>query len=414
MIGSSVRSIVVLAVLLVCGDILPNPAHAQLAVTGDVVHTMAGPPISSGVVLIRGGKIAAVGPASEVRIPDDFKVIHGAVVTPGLIDAHSVVGLAGIYNVDHDQDQLESSTPVQPQLRAIDAYNASEALISHIRGYGVTAIHTGHAPGELVSGQMFIVKTIGSTVDEALVMPATALAVTLSSAELKSGGKSPGTRGKSVAMLRQEFIRAREYQREVEAADRDPKANRPDRDLKLESLARALSGELAVLVTAERSQDILSALRIADEFSLKLWLDSASEAYLVADQIAEAGVPVIVHPTMARAVGQRENLSFENAARLKHAGVQIALQSGFEPYVPKTRVVLFEAGMAAANGLNFDEALATVTRDAAAILGVADRMGSLQTALDADIAIFDGDPFEYTTHCTGVIINGQIVSSDSN
>ncbi len=117
---------------------------------------------------------------------------------------------------------------------------------------------------------------------------------------------------------------------------------------------------------------------------------------------------------MARSVGERENLSFETASKLVEAGIPVAMQSGYEGYVPKTRVVLFEAGMAAANGLSFDQALATITIDAAKILGVANRVGSIEVGKDADLALYDGDPFEYTTHCIGVVIDGNIVSRDAN
>jgi len=167
---------------------------------------------------------------------------------------------------------------------------------------------------------------------------------------------------------------------------------------------------LPLLVNVHRAQDIISALRLAKEFNIRIVLDGVSEGYLVAEQIKAAGVPVIVHPTMYRAVGEAENLSMETAATLRKAGVLIAVQSGFEGYVPKTRIVLFEAAAAAANGLSFDDALAAVTIDAARILGVAARVGSLETGKDADLALFDGDPFEYTSHVTGVIVNGKVVS----
>jgi imidazolonepropionase-like amidohydrolase len=143
-------------------------------------------------------------------------------------------------------------------------------------------------------------------------------------------------------------------------------------------------------------------------------LDGASESYLLIDQIKAAGVPVIVHPTMFRSHGESENLSMETAGKLRAAGIPIALQSAYEGYVPKTRVVLFEAAIAAANGLSFDDALGAITRDAARILGVDDRIGSIEKGKDADIACFDGDPFEYTTHCTTTIIDGKIVSEKSN
>jgi len=153
-----------------------QPAFAQVAVRGETVHTMAGAPIKDGVVLIRGGKIERVGPASQVQIPSGYRTLTAKVVTPGLIDAHSVVGLSGYLNQPHDQDQLETSAPMQPELRAIDAYNASEKLVEHLRGYGVTTIHTGHAPGALISGQTMIVKTRGKEVENAVIVPTAMIA----------------------------------------------------------------------------------------------------------------------------------------------------------------------------------------------------------------------------------------------
>jgi imidazolonepropionase-like amidohydrolase len=154
----------------------------------------------------------------------------------------------------------------------------------------------------------------------------------------------------------------------------------------------------------------LTALRVAEEFDIKLVLDGVAEAYEVVDQIKQAQVPVIVHPTMYRAGGETENLSFEAASKLLAAGIPVALQSGFESYVPKSRLVLFEAAIAAANGLTFEQALGTITIEAARILGVEDRIGSLESGKDADLALYDGDPFEYTTHCVGVVIEGEVVS----
>ncbi|HYP54228.1 MAG TPA: amidohydrolase family protein, partial [Pyrinomonadaceae bacterium] len=185
---------------------------------------------------------------------------------------------------------------------------------------------------------------------------------------------------------------------------------KPARDLRMETLARVLRGELPLLVNVQRAHNIVSVLRLAKEFNIKVVLDGAAESYLVVEQIKAANVPVIVHPTMYRAGGETANLSMETAATLRRAGIQVALQSCFENYVPKTRVVLFEAGVAAANGLTFDEALASVTIDAARLLGVQRRVGSLEAGKDADLALFDGDPFEYATHVTAVIINGRVVS----
>jgi imidazolonepropionase-like amidohydrolase len=172
--------------------------------------------------------------------------------------------------------------------------------------------------------------------------------------------------------------------------------------------------ELPVLATAHRATDILTALKLAKEYDLNMVLDGASESYLLIDQIKAANVPVLLHPTMFRSGGEAENLSMETASKLKAAGIPFAIQSAYEGYVPKTRVVLFEAAIAASNGLKFNDALASITIDAAKILGVQDRVGSIEKGKDADIALFDGDPFEYTTHCTGTIIDGMVVSERSN
>lgn len=387
----------------------PLEASAQLAVRGETVYTMAGTEIKDGVVLIRDGKIERVGTANQVKIPAGYKTLTARVVTPGLIDAHTVVGLSGYLNQPHDQDQLERSAPVQPELRAVDAYNPRERLIEYLRSFGVTTIHTGHSPGALISGQTMIIKTGGEPDDSRAVLNASAMiAATLGNGALAPQGKSPGTRSKQVAMLRAELLKAREYQAKQSGAE----DKRPARDLHLEALVQVLKGETPLLVTAQRANDILSALRVAKEFNLRIVLDGAAESYLVTEQIKAANVPVILHPTMARATGEAENLSLETAAVLRKAGILFALQSGYEGYVPKTRIVLFEAAVAAANGLSFKEALASVTSDAARILGINNRVGSLEAGKDADLALFDGDPFEYTTHITGVVLDGQVVSQE--
>jgi len=383
--------------------------QAQIGLKGETVHTMAGPAISNGVVLIRDGRIERIGPSSQVSIPKGYRTLQAKVVIPGLIDAHTVVGLSGYINQPQDQDQVERSSSMQPDLRAIDAYNPQERLVEWVRGFGITTLHTGHGPGILMSGQTMIAKSRGKTVEDAVIVPNAMVSVTLGDSS-KEPTKGPGSRAKQVALLRTELIRAQEYATKRETASDDKK---PGRDLRLDELVRVLRREIPLLMTAQRSQDIISGIRVAKEFDLKLILDGAAEAYLVIDQIKEANVPVILHPTMARAgLGETENLSMETAAKLKKAGIPVALQSGFESYVPKTRVVLFEAAVAAANGLSFEEALGTVTIEAARILGIADRVGSLEVGKDADLALFDGDPFEYTSHVIGVLIQGEIVSQE--
>ncbi len=383
-----------------------SAAAQELVVRADTLHTMEGAAIANGVVIIRDGKIVSAGPEAAARIPAGAREIRAAVVTPGLIDAHSVVGLAGYLNQDHDQDQLDRTAPLQPELRAIDSYNAQEPLIEWLRSFGVTTLHTGHAPGAVISGQTMIVKTRGATVEKAVMKPIAMISVTIGEAALAASGKSPGTRAKEVALIRAMLLKAEDYRKKLSGAE----DKRPSRELQMEALQSVLAREIPLLITAHRSHDIITALRLAKEFNLKVVLDGASESYLVAEEIRAAGVDVILHATMLREVGEAENVSFETASVLRKKGINVALQGGYEAYVPKTRVVLFEAAIAAANGLTFDEALRTITSDAARVLGIADRVGSLAPGKDADLVMFDGDPFEYTSHVTGVIIDGVVVS----
>jgi len=381
----------------------------DLAVYGERVHPVSGPVIEGGVVLIRDGKIAAVGQRGVVAVPEGAGELRARVVTPGLVDARSVVGMSGLLNQNHDQEQLERSSPIQPELRAIDGFNARDELVGFVRSLGVTTLHTGHAPGALVSGQTMVVKTHGANVDEAVLVPMAMVAANLGGGGLSGKpDKAPGTRAKAVAMLRAELVKAGEYARKREAVEVE---KRPARDLRLEVLGKVLDRSVPLLMTVQRQTDIQAALRLADEFGIRLVLDGVADAAQVLGDIRRSGFPVIVHPTMSRPFGEMENLSLETASRVRAAGIPFALQSGYETYVPKTRVVLFEAAMAAANGLSFGDALEAVTLGAARILGVADRVGSLEVGKDADLALYDGDPFEHTTHCVGVIVNGVVTDS---
>ena len=398
---SRTRCVATLAFLAASGLV-----RGQVAVQGEIVHTVSGEALLNAVVLVENGRISQVGPAIEVDVPNGFRTLRAKVVTPGLIDAHCTIGLSGYLNQEHDQDQVEDSEAIQPELRAIDAYNPREVLVAWARSYGVTTIHSGHAPRSLVSGQTAVFKTRGATVEDAVLKPLAMVAATIGEGARRRGNASPGTRAKMASMLRTELLKAREYAAKRANGDGD----KPDRNLRLDALAGVLSGETPLLVTAQRAHDILTALRIAEEFEIPIVLDGAAEATEVLDRVRDAGVGVIVHPTMMRASGETENLSFETAAKLYAAGIPAALQGGFESYVPKSRLVLFEAGVAAGHGLGFDDALRSITINAARILGVEDRVGSIEIGKDGDLALFDGDPFEYSSRCVGVVIDGEVVS----
>ncbi|WP_439880368.1 amidohydrolase family protein [Pontibacter sp. MBLB2868] len=382
-------------------------SRAQVAVKGETVYTMAGAPIKNGVVLLKDGKIEAVG--ANLQVPANYKVYNAKVVTPGLVDAHTSIGLAGIYNIPADQQQLEKTAPIQPELRALDAYNPNEELIEWVRNHGVTTVNTGHGPGALISGQTMTIKT--SPDGFATLMDTTNMIAFTLGTEVGENYKSPGTSAKGMAMLRAELQAAQAYAKKKANSDA---GKRPDLNLKMEYLNGVLDGKYKALITANKANDIMAAMRLAKEFNLNMVLDGGAESYLLVDELKAAGIPVILHPTMARANGDNKNMSFDTAAILARAGIPVAIQSGFEQYVPRARVILFEAGVAVANGMTTDQALAAITIAPAKIIGLDKRIGSLEKGKDADVVLYDGDPFEYTSHVCTVIINGKVVNEECN
>jgi len=382
---------------------LVSTAQASVAIKAEEIHTMAGDTISDGVILIEDGRIQEVGSADSISIPEGYRQHQAAVVTPGLIDARSVVGLAGIYNVPDDQDQLDTTDPIQPGLRALDAYNVDEALVKWLRGLGVTTLHTGPAPGALISGQTMIVRTSGDTVSDAAIREVAGVSMTLGSG-VSHNFSSPGTRSKGVAMIRQAFEDARAYDRQ----DPDERST----DLGRQALVDVLNGDKPAFVHANTATDIITALRLAEEYGFELVLEGAADIQRVMQRVKEADVPVLLHPTMTRAGGESENAAFDTAAKLQEAGIPFAIQGGYEGYVPKARSILFEAAIAAANGLGQEAALAAITINPARILGLDDDLGSIEVGKRADLVLYDGDPFEYVSRVCKVFSGGELVSEE--
>jgi imidazolonepropionase-like amidohydrolase len=378
---------------------------ARLAVLAGRVHTVAGEPLRDAVVLIEGGKVRAVGPRGKVTIPSGTPVLTAAVVTPGLIDAHTVVGLSGGLNVRADQDQDESSDPNQADLRVLDGFNPNEPLLEFLRTQGVTVVHAVPGRANVIAGQTGVFRTAGRTAEAMCLRFPAGLLVNLGEVPKQTyPGRKPTTRMGTAALVRNAFTQAQS--RRPEGEDKRP------RDVKLLALRLALDGKVPVIFAAHRSDDLATALRLAREFKLKARLDLATEGYLMADLLRKAKVPVVVHPTMQRA-GSMETYHSHlgNAAVLAGHKIPLAIGSGVEDYVPKTRVLRHEAAMAMANGLGYNRALAAVTLDAARILGIDARRGSLEPGKAADLVLYDGDPFEHQTHVTYTVIDGKIVYS---
>jgi imidazolonepropionase-like amidohydrolase len=396
--------------IIAMSQILIGYAQAQIAVKAETLYTATTSPIQNAVVLIEGGKIKAVGKAADITIPSNYKVIQAKTATPGLIDARTLIGISGILNISIDQDQLEKSSPVQPELRAMDAYNPNEVLVKYARDCGVTTIHTGHGIGALFSGQTMIAKTKPGTTDNVIIKPLSMLAMTLGPS-VSGNYSSPGTKAKEVSMIRAELIKAQDYQKKMSNKD---SSKRPTFDMKMDVLSQLLKGEIKALITANSSVDIMNAIRIAKEFNLKLVLDGAAEAYLLIDEIKKAKAEIILHATMARNEDDMLNMTRESAALLTKAGIPVSIESGQEAYVPKTRIVLYEAALTLAFGQTFEEALKSITINPAKLLGIDQRVGSIETGKDADLVMYDGDPFEYTTHVCNVIIDGQVVTENES
>ncbi|MCZ6786120.1 MAG: amidohydrolase family protein [Planctomycetota bacterium] len=372
------------------------------------LHPVAGDAIEDAAVLVRDGKIAAVGKRGEVAIPDGTPIVTAAVVTPGFIDAHSSVGLSGLFNVRADQDHEELVSPNQAALRVLDGFNPREELLGHLLRHGVTLIQCVPGPSNPIAGQAGLFRTHGKTVNDMLVRFPSAILFNLGEQPKRVYGsrrEAPGTRMGTAAIIRRALAEA--PQRDEKDTDGEEKRN-----LDKEVLRLLLSGDIPAIFTAHREDDLLTAVRIAKEFGLRYSLSQATEGYLVADEISRAGAPVLMGPTMQRLGDlQRSNTCLEAAALLSQKDIRIAITSGFESYVPKTRVVLFEAAVAAANGLGYHPALKAITLDAARILAIDDRFGSIEPGKVADLVLFDGDPFEYTSHITHVYVAGRLAHS---
>ncbi len=394
--------------IISCLLLMPFIAQSQTAIKAETIYTISGAPIKNGVVLIKDGKIESVGTAKEISIPKNYTVVNAKIVTPGFVDARSVVGLSGALNIPTDQDQLEKSSPIQPELRAIDAYNPEEKLVAYVRDYGVTTMHTGHGIGALVSGQTMIVKTKPGKIDAVTLVPMEMLAMTIGSS-VQGNFTSPGTKAKQIAMIRTELLKAQGYMQKQN--DKDT-SKRPATDLKYEALSKLLKGEVKALITVNSTNDIMNAIRLAKEFNFKLVIDGAAEAYKLIDEIKSAHAEIILHATMARNGGDMVNMTRESAAILTAAGIPVSIETGYEAYVPKTHVLLFEAALAVTYGLPYEEGLKAITLNPAKLLGIDKRVGSIEKGKDADLVLFDGDPFEYLSKVCKVMIDGNWVSDN--
>jgi imidazolonepropionase-like amidohydrolase len=382
----------------------PGPRDTRVVVIhAGRIHTAAGQPIIGGTIVIRDGVIESVtGAGDRVKIPEGATELTAADVTPGLIDPFCTAGLSGGWNIPADQDQDEGGDPNQAELRVLDGFNPNEPLLEFLRANGVTVVHTTPGRQAIIAGRSGVFRTDGRTAESAALKPTAAVLVNFGEVPKEAHkDKGPKTRMGVAGLVRKAFAEAQAYRAKKGAA---PNA-------KLDALLPALDGQMPVYFAAHRMDDVATALRIADEFKLKPVIALGTECYRMADQLKAAGVPVVVHPTMQRAAASMETLHafVGNAAVLADKGVPVTICTGFEGYVPKTRVLRHEASVAAANGLGHDRALRAVTIDAARLLGIADKHGSIEKGKAADLVLYDGDPFETRTQVTATLMAGKVV-----
>jgi imidazolonepropionase-like amidohydrolase len=392
------------------GSSAPSGAPNRLAIIAGLIHTVSGETIRDGVVLVEDGKIKQVGSRKSITWPEETPVLSAAVVTPGLIDAHSVVPISGELNIPADQEQDEHSDPNQADLRVLDSFNPNEPLLEFLREQGVTVVHAVPGRVNVIAGQSGIFRTHGRTAEQMRLRAPGGILINLGEIPKQSyAGKLPTTRMGTASLVRAALAQAQNYaQKRAKGKDGD---KQPAPNPKLEALELALNRKVPVIFSAHRADDLGTALRLAKEFNLKAILDLGTEGYLIADILAQANVPVVVHPTMQRIGSSMEtyNTHLCNAAILADHKVPVVIGTGFEGYVPKTRVLRHEAAVAMVNGLGFERALRVITLDAAKLLGIDDRYGSLEEGKVADLVLYDGDPFEHTTHVTNTIMAGRII-----
>jgi len=371
-----------------------------IAITGGTVYPVSGPKIENATVLIRDGKIAAVG--ANVAVPAGATRIDasGKWVTPGLIDGAGQMGLREIGAVQNTNEATLRGNEVAAAFNVLEGINPASTLIAVNRMEGVTT--TLAVPnGSLIWGQAVLIDLDGPTIEAMRVKSPAAMVADLSEGAKEAGG---GSRAGVAQRLRQVLNDAREYatrRADYRRAQIQPlSASAAD----LEALQPVLRGELPLLVVANRRSDIETALRIGREYKLRLILAGAAEGWMIPDQIAAAGVPVLVEPMDNIPTFDALGIRYENAPLLAKGGVKVALM---ETATENTRDLRQQAGNAVASGMTWEQALRAVTLTPAEILGVAGQYGSIDAGKVANVVVWSGDPFEFTTGVEHVYIRGR-------
>jgi imidazolonepropionase-like amidohydrolase len=386
-------------------------SDSAVAITGGRVVPINGEPIDNGTVLVVDGKIAVVG--ADVKVPDGVQVIDaaGSWVLPGFVEAHGHVGVHEEAEGWAGSDTNEMTDPVTANVRALDAINPADLGFRDAVGGGVLAVNVNPGSGNPIGGQTCAMKCWGRTVDEMLLRAPAGLKSALGENPKRVYGeqkKTPSTRLGVAAVIRGAFVEASNYQAKIDAEARKPEDERKpvDRDLKLEALAKVLRREIPWRQHCHRADDIATAMRIADEFGYDLVIDHGTEAHLVADLLAARNIPVIIGPLFtSRSKVELRNRSLANPGKLAAAGVTIAITTD-HPVVP-INFLVHQASLSVKYGLDRETALRALTINPARIIGVDDRLGSLEPGKDADVVIWSGDPLDVLSRVQRAFMDGR-------
>ena len=363
--------------------------------------------ILNGEVLIDNGKIIEIG--ENVTTPENAEVIDagGRLVTPGCIDAHSHIGLCNQNMRWEGSDINETPDPITPHLRAIDGFNPLDGALKEALRGGVTTACTGPGSANVVGGTFIVTKLAGKRVDKMVITKDAAMKCAFGenpkSSHGQAKGASPKTRISTAALLRDLIFKTKEY------VEKKEKGDSPAFNMKYEAMIPVVTRAIPLKAHAHRADDIFTAIRIAKEFGLKLTLDHCTDGALIADELAEEGYPVLVGPVMTnKSKPEQKNQSFEAAGVLSRAGVKICIITDapviLEQFLPLT------AGLAVSNGLDEEEAWKAITINPAEVLGVDERIGSLEVGKDADIVIWTADPLKAVgAEAYITLVDGKIV-----
>ncbi len=382
----------------------------MLAIINADIHTVSRGRISSGTLLLREGKIAAVG--AEVAIPEGACVIdaRGRPVTPGIIEAHAHVGINEQGVGWEGRDANESSDPLTPEVDALDGINPRDDALREFREAGITSTSVPPGSGNLIGGTSVAIKCWGTIVDEMVIAHPVGMKAALGQNPKGSygrRGKAPSTRMGSAAMIRKALDETREYMEAKERAHEDAE-KMPDYDARAEALVPVLNREIPLQIHCHRADDIVTALRLCKEYGLRFTLEHVTEGDRVSDLLREHDAYCAVGPTLkyGSKVENRDR-SFRTPVELARKGVHFCFITDHP--VVAGQFLTITAGIAVSWGMDYDVALRAITLSAAEHIGIEDRVGSLEAGKDADVVIWSGDPLDYTTFADYTIIDGEIV-----